>query len=76
MKKIKIYCAHCNFLLYTYNKDIRGHLIKCYKDMIVEDYTLKDLNCPSCGQEFAREAIYHNRAANKIIQGKVFTKGS
>ena len=76
MKKIQIYCSGCNALLYSYNKDIRGHLIKCYKDMIVDDYTNKDLKCPNCDQVFAREAVYHNRPANKIIQGKVFTKGS
>jgi hypothetical protein len=44
--------------------------------MIVDDYTGHDLKCPNCRQEFAREAVYHNRPANKIIQGKVFIKGS
>jgi DNA-directed RNA polymerase subunit M/transcription elongation factor TFIIS len=76
MKVIKIYCSNCNTLLYKYKKDIRGHLIKCYKDMIITDNTTGNLKCPGCNQEFAREAIYHNRPANKIIQGKVFTKGT
>ncbi len=76
MKRIKIFCSNCNIQLYSYNKDIRGHLIKCYKDMIIKDFTNQGLKCPNCDQKFAREALYHNRPANKIIQGKVFTKGA
>lgn len=73
--RIKIYCAKCRTLLYYYEKDIQGHLVKCYKDKILEDYTKGDLKCPNCGLQFAREAIIHNRPANKIIQGKVYHKG-
>ena len=71
---IKVYCEKCQTLLYKYHKDKAGHLIKCYKDRIIEDNTKKDLKCPNCGQQFAREAKYHNRPANKIIQGKVYVK--
>lgn len=74
--RIKIFCSECNAQLYDYNKDKQGHLIKCYKDMIVRDYTDGDLKCPKCGSLFAREAVIHNRQANKIIQGKVYHKGS
>jgi len=71
---IKVYCAKCNTQLYKYYKAIEGHLLKCYKDMILEDFTNKDLKCPKCGELFAREAMIHGRPANKIIQGKVFVK--
>jgi len=74
MRTIKIYCANCQTLLYKYHKDVRGLLVKCYKDRIVSDYTTGDLKCPNCGIQFAREAKYHNKPANKIIQGKVFVK--
>lgn len=73
--RIQIYCSKCNTQLYDYDKDKRGHLIKCYKDMIVKDYTTGNLQCPKCYQVFAREAMVHNRPANKIIQGTVFVKG-
>ncbi len=74
MKTIKIYCQNCKTLLYKYHKDKSGHLIKCYKDKIVKDYTKGDLKCPKCKQQFARETIIHGRPANKIIQGKVLVK--
>ena len=71
---IKIYCQKCGTLLYKYNKVKPGHLVKCYKDRIIKDYTNGDLKCPKCGSQFAREAIIHGKPANKIIQGKVFIK--
>lgn len=71
---IKIYCMKCKTLLYRYRKEGQGHLVKCYKDGIIKDNTKGDLKCPKCKQLFAREAMYHNRPANKIIQGKVFVK--
>jgi uncharacterized protein with PIN domain len=73
--RIKIYCANCHTHLYDYDKDMVGHLIKCYKERIVTDYTKGDLTCPNCGEVFAREAMYHGMLANKIIQGKVYHKG-
>jgi len=71
---IKIYCSKCGTLLYRYEKTKPGHLIKCYKDKILRDYTKGDLRCPKCGQVFAREAFIHGKPANKIVQGKVFVK--
>jgi DNA-directed RNA polymerase subunit M/transcription elongation factor TFIIS len=71
---IKIYCMNCNTLLYKYHKIGKGHLVKCYKDRIVKDYTKGDLRCPNCGEEFARKRMIHGKPANKIIQGKVFVK--
>lgn len=72
---IKIFCANCGTLLCKYRKEGPGHLVKCYKDGIIKDYTNGDLRCPKCGVQFAREAIVHGRPANKIIQGKVFVRG-
>ena len=71
---IKIYCRKCGTLLYKYDKVKPGHLVKCYKDRILRDYTNGDLKCPRCGARFAREAIIHGKPANKIIQGKVFVR--
>lgn len=72
---ISIYCMQCEALLYVYQKEGPGQLIKCFVDRIIEDKTNKDLSCSNCGQEFARKAIIHNRPAHKIIQGKIFTRG-
>jgi len=72
---IKIYCSECDAQLYYYQKDKKGHLLKCYKDRILKDYTKGDLKCHACGQLFARETMIHGRPANKIIQGKVYHKG-
>jgi len=74
IRVIKIYCNKCKNLLYKYQKDSPGHLIKCYKHKIVKDFTKGDLKCPNCGEQFAREAMIHGKPANKIIQGKVFNK--
>jgi DNA-directed RNA polymerase subunit M/transcription elongation factor TFIIS len=71
---LKIYCAKCKTLLYKYEKEGKGHLVKCYKDRIIKDNTKGDLKCPNCGEMFAREAMIHGKPANKIIQGKVYTR--
>ena len=71
---IKVYCAQCRALLYKYQKEGSGHLVKCYQDRIVKDLTNGDLRCPQCQVSFAREAMIHGKPANKIIQGKVFVK--
>ncbi len=71
---IKVYCTKCRTLLYKYQKEGIGSLIKCYKDRISEDYTDGDLKCPNCGETFAREAVYHRKPANKIIRGNVYVR--
>ena len=70
----KVYCAKCHALLYKYQKEGLGFLIKCYKDRISEDYTDGDLKCPRCGETFAREAVCHGKPANRIILGKVYVR--
>lgn len=72
---IAVHCNKCLSKLYRYKKEGGGTLIKCYADMIMEDYTKGDLTCPNCNQEFARYAIIHNRSAHKIIKGRVFVRG-
>jgi endogenous inhibitor of DNA gyrase (YacG/DUF329 family) len=74
-RTISVYCATCGHLVYKYRKAGPGHLVKCYKDRIVQDSTRGDLRCPRCGQEFARETMIRGRPANKIIQGKVIVRG-
>lgn len=71
---IKIYCQKCKTLLFKYNKIKTGHLVKCYEDKILKDYTFGGLKCPKCGTQFARKAMIHRKPALKIIQGKVFVK--
>jgi hypothetical protein len=73
--KIRICCKGCGTHLYTYNKEGSGGLVKAYVSGVIKDYTAGDLKCPSCGVQFAREAMYHNRPAHKMIRGKVFIKG-
>ena len=74
-RTISIHCAKCRTLLYRYKKGGSGGLVKCFVERIVEDHTRGDLRCPDCGQEFARPIVITGRAAHKIIQGKVFTRG-
>lgn len=72
--RIEIFCKKCRTLLFVYNKEGPGNLVKCYVSSIVEDHT-NELNCPSCGEEVARKARYHNRDAYKVVQGKIYTTG-
>jgi len=72
---VKIYCAKCRTLLYKYQKVGNGHLVKCYKDKIIKDFTEGDLKCSNCKEQFARETMIYRKPANKIIQGKVYVGG-
>jgi len=72
---IAIHCSKCKDLLYEYQKEGPGSLVKCYIDRIAKDHTNGDLKCPSCGQDFARHATMRMRPVHKIIQGKVYIKG-
>lgn len=72
---IDVYCAHCRTLLYHYYKAGPGHLVKCYIDRILKDYTDGSLECPSCGQQFVRDVMVRGRPAKKIVQGKVIVRG-
>jgi tRNA U54 and U55 pseudouridine synthase Pus10 len=72
---IKVICKKCSERLYKYRKEGKGHLIKCFVDGIIKDYTRGDLRCPKCGQLFARLSQFKGRFVHKIIQGKVACKG-
>ena len=72
---IKIYCAGCDSILYEYNKEGPGSLVKCFVSGITKDHTKGDLCCPKCRSQFCRIGQIGARKIHKIIQGKVFTKG-
>jgi hypothetical protein len=74
-RAIDVHCAHCDALLYHYWKAGPGHLVKCYTDRILKDFTSGSLTCPSCGQQFARDAMVRGSPAKKIVQGKVIVRG-
>jgi uncharacterized Zn finger protein (UPF0148 family) len=74
-KTISVHCRRCRTRLYRYKKGGTGGLVKCYLDRIVEDATDGGTSCPECGQEFARPITIAGKPANKIIAGKVYTKG-
>lgn len=42
-KTVEIYCAKCKAQLYKYRNGGKGALVKCFKERIVEDITLKPL---------------------------------
>jgi hypothetical protein len=73
---IGVYCANCSTKLYRYKKGGKGSLVKCFLHKIEEDYTDVRATCPNprCGTVFARPTFIKNKAANKIIGGKVFTR--
>ena len=73
---LKIYCSNCGYYLYKYRKEKPGFLVKCYRDKILKDNTKGDMKCPECGNQFARFKMYGGRPANKIIRGKVVTRGN
>lgn len=62
------------FVANRYKKGGKGSLVKCYKERIVEDFTEGQLQCPGCGQEFARDTMVHGKPAFKMIGGKVYQK--
>lgn len=74
-RTISIHCLKCRTLLYRYGKGGTGGLVKCFVERILEDRTRGDLRCPECRQQFARPISIGGRAAHKIIQGKVYTRG-
>jgi hypothetical protein len=71
---VQIYCAKCKFQLFKYRKGGKGALVKCFKERIVEDYTLEEGICPSCQKQFARDALIRGAPALKIVGGKVTMK--
>ncbi len=72
---IEIYCKGCNTLLYKYDKEGAGSLVKCFVNRITQNNTQGDCRCPKCGTRFARPSQIMNRPIHKIIGGKVYTKG-
>ncbi|CAM9432397.1 unnamed protein product [Ectocarpus sp. 4 AP-2014] len=73
-RSVNVFCQKCRTQLYKYKKGGKGSLVKCYKERIVEDFTDGKLECPNCGQLFARDTMVHGRPAFKMIGGKVYQK--
>ncbi|CAM9801344.1 unnamed protein product [Ectocarpus sp. 6 AP-2014] len=73
-RSVDVFCQKCRTQLYKYKKGGKGSLVKCYKERIVEDFTDGKLECPNCGQLFARDTMVHGRPAFKMIGGKVYQK--
>ncbi|WP_353518246.1 hypothetical protein [Thalassotalea sp. SU-HH00458] len=71
---IEVFCRQCKTLLYKYRKGGKGALVKCFKERIISDYTLRPCHCPNCQQLFARELIIQGVGAYKIISAKVYIK--
>lgn len=72
---IKVHCNGCKALLYEYDKEGPGSLVKCYVSGITKDHTNGDCRCHKCGTTFCRVGMIGSRPIHKIVQGKVFTKG-
>jgi hypothetical protein len=74
-RTISIFCAACNQLLYKYHKGGAGSLVKIRPQRIAADHTKGTLDCPKCGQTFARERSIGGGPAFKVIGGKLYTRG-
>ena len=74
IRTVDIYCSHCKTQLYTYRKGGKGALIKCFKERITKDFTVKPAICPECDNVFARDTLVRGTPAFKIIGKKVFVK--
>lgn len=53
-KSLYVYCNACQALLFKYKKGGSGALIKIRPSRILENYTLNNLDCPTCGATFAK----------------------
>lgn len=73
---ISVHCAGCRAKLFDYAKEGGGHLVKCFVSNITNDATPEGtMNCPDCGQAYARPREMSGRPVRKIIQGKVTVRG-
>lgn len=71
---VDIFCSKCKCQLFKYRKGGKGSLVKCFKERISRDFTIKPCICPGCGLQFARDTLVRGTPAFKIIGGKVFVK--
>lgn len=71
---IKVFCRTCQELLLTYHKGGSGQLVKIHLHRIKEDFTKEKGICPGCETPFGREAVIKNKAALKVIGGKLYWK--
>lgn len=84
---LNIYCAKCNNLVLTYQKDGHGSLFRLYFDRILTPASLVDLQkknalvdsalkCPQCLAILATPYIYEKeqRPAFRIIQAAIIKR--
>ncbi len=71
VKTVDVFCSTCKFQLFKYRKGGKGALVKCFKERIVQNFTVIDCQCPNCHNTFAREAMIRGAPAFKMIGGKV-----
>ncbi|WP_199611323.1 hypothetical protein [Flocculibacter collagenilyticus] len=71
---VAVFCAKCATQLFKYRKGGKGALVKCFKERIVEDFTLAPCFCPNCDTQFARDTLIRGTPAYKMIGGKVYAK--
>ena len=74
VRTVQIFCAKCRFQLFKYRKGGKGALVKCFKERIVEDYTVEEGICPACNTQFARNTIIRGTPAFKMVGGRVHMK--
>ena len=77
-KTIDVYCKNGHLLFGKYNKVKSGFLMKCYLDMIGEDYVGViglaneiDVFCPKCKVRIGRIGLKHGRPSVTINHGGV-----
>lgn len=73
-RTVDVHCAKCKSQLFKYRKGGKGALIKCFKERIIIDYTLRLGVCPKCEQVFARDTMIRGVPALKMIGNKVHMK--
>ena len=77
-KTIDIYCKNGHILFGKYKKEKSGFLMKCYIDMIGEDYVgisglanETDIFCQKCKVRIGRIGLKHGRPSVIINHGAV-----
>ena len=67
----RVLCRNCDQLLYSYNKQGKGNLIKCYPQRIQQDNTNEVCKCPCCANKFCIVRPVKGKLAHKLIQDRI-----
>lgn len=78
IKNIDVFCKNSHLLFGKYKKVKSGFLMKCYIDMIGEDFVgvaglsnETDVYCPKCKVRIGRIGLKHGRPSVIINHGEV-----